>query len=168
MCQTKLKKKKISTHINCQLYSHLIIIKTKKVKKKKKKTTSNVHTLGKILKSHFFSLSLVRFVSLYLTFTLPNFFLSFSFPLLSHESNRLKTCKVVFLQWFGMCWILQLWMKHGRSFALEPILLEITGTCQIQDQDQHLFPMSTNLFGYHLFCWNWKFFTESTVNKGKS
>ena len=77
--------------------------KNKKGKKKKKKPTSNVHTLGKILKSHFFSLSLVRFVSLYLTFTLPNFFLSFSFPLLSHESNRLKTCKVVFLQWFGMC-----------------------------------------------------------------
>ena len=24
------------------------------------------------------------------------------------------------------------------------------------------------LFGFHLFCWNWKFFAESTVNKGKS
>ena len=24
------------------------------------------------------------------------------------------------------------------------------------------------LYGYHLFCWNWKFITESTVDKDKN
>ena len=27
---------------------------------------------------------------------------------------------------------------------------------------------SKSLFGYHLFCWNWKLITENTIDKDKS
>ena len=34
---------------------------------------------------------------------------------------------------------------------------------------QHsMFSNNKSLFGIHLFCWNWKFFVESTVDKGKN